>query len=100
YRALERRPLVLYGTAPVILARRGGIFRIERTDQSSPAIEVRAAEPASGHSTTIDLARTHQELAPGGSYRIIAGDRQQSFVVDSAAKGGGGVPLLARLLPI
>jgi len=100
YRAINHRSLVLHGTEPMILARRGGTIRIERVDQPSPAIEVQAPEPATGRTVSIDMAQSHQELAPGGTYRVIAGDRQQTFLVDPAAKGGAEVPLLARLLPI
>jgi hypothetical protein len=100
YRVIDQRALVLHGTAPLILSRRGGTIRIERDDKPSPPIEVQAPQPAAGRSVTIDLARSHQELAPGGTYRIIAGGRQQTFLVDPAATGGAGVPLLERLLPI
>ena len=100
YRAIDQRPLVLYGTAPLILATRGGTIRIERDDQPAPPIEIQVPESSKGRSVTVDLALSHQELAPGGSYRVIAGGRQQAFVVDRAAKRGADVPLLARLLPI
>jgi hypothetical protein len=101
YRVIDQRPLVLHGTAPVILAKHGGTVRIERDDQPSPPIEVQVPEPPKGQSATVDLALSHQELVPGGRYRVLAaGGRQQAFVVDPAATGGAGVPLLARLLPI
>jgi hypothetical protein len=100
YRDIGGRPLVLYGTAPVIMTARGGPIRIERVDPPGPPIELVAREPVAGRSMTTDLARWHQELAPGGKYLLIFGGRQETFLVDSAAKTGPDVPLLARLLPI
>jgi hypothetical protein len=103
YRALGRpvvlHPVVLYSTAPLILARPDGVIRIERLDQPAPVIEVNIPASADDKPVAIDFVKMHEELARGASYRLSEGRVSLTFSIDAKA-AGANAPLLSRLLTI
>jgi len=89
------RAITIYGRSPVFELGRTGVFRIERLDRKSAAIEVAANKLVRG--AFFDLAGTSHALEAGALYRVTLGGQRVVFKVDPAAQAGQ-VPVVGRLV--
>lgn len=87
---------MIFSMTPVVAMGQPGPLRFERLDRAAEPIEINVtgAELRRG---MYDLARSGRTLAPGGTYRARAGEREIVFRVDAIARGGPQ-PLVSRLL--
>ena len=89
-----RPVLTLFGASPFVSLTAGAtVIIFERLDKPGGAITVQAK------GKLVDLAVTGHALEPGGTYRLIAGDRKVIIDVDAFAKSGRG-PIVPRLIKL
>lgn len=87
----------LYSASPLIDLRGGGRLVIERLDQPGERIELDIPPGQLLRGTFYDFAKAGRALAPGGVYRVEAGERSLVVKIDPFATAGPG-PLAGRLL--
>lgn len=87
----------LYGLSPVIALPGGGHLVVERLDQPGETMEIDIPAEKLAHRTFYDFAKDGRALAPGGTYRVSAGDRKIVIRIDPKAQPGQA-PLAGRLL--
>lgn len=87
--------LVVYGLSPLVDTGGERRLAIERLDRANEKITIEA-DPAA-KTRMFDLARRKLELAPGGTYRLVSGDREIVIRIHPFAAGGEG-PATGRLV--
>jgi hypothetical protein len=94
-RSLSEPEITLYGSSPIVVVPGGGgSVVIVRLDTAGERHEAQLGRRPPAH---VDFAAGKTSLAPGGTYRLIAGTRQLVFRVDAAAKPGR-TPAVGRML--
>jgi hypothetical protein len=93
--SLSEPEITLYGSSPIVVVAGGsGRVVIVRLDAAGERHEAQLGRKPPAH---VDFATSRMSLAPGGTYRVVAGTRQLVFKVDAAAKPGH-TPAVGRML--
>ena len=95
--ALPKKLPTLYGAAPLVEAKGGGMLLIERIDGVGERHTVTLKGAALARGKFYDFAKAGKSLTPGGTYLATLGTRGFSFVVDAGGTTGP-TPIVGRLL--
>jgi hypothetical protein len=95
--ALPKKLPTLYGAAPLVEAKGGGMLLIERIDGVGERHTVTLNGAALARGKFYDFAKAGKSLTPGGTYLATLGTRRFTFVVDAGATTGP-TPIVGRLL--
>lgn len=87
----------IYGTAPIVQAKRGSMLVIERTDGKEPTISVPLKNDIMLGGKFYDLSKAGKSLTPGGTYLATLGAKRYTFQVDASATSSP-TPIVGRLL--
>jgi hypothetical protein len=90
-------PLMLHGTAPMVMTHERGKMVVERVDVKGERYEVDVTTSSLTRGKFFDFAKTKIALKPGGAYSLTLNSKFTVFVVDQNASPGAS-PVIGRLV--